>query len=44
MITTEIIVRSYNAVYDKIMSGRNESGKDSKKKVQTKNKANKKSE
>ena len=43
MITTEIIVRGYNAVYDKIMSGRNKSNKDSKKKAQTKNKEVKKS-
>lgn len=44
MITTEIIVRGYNAVYDKIMRGRNESNKDSKKKAQARNKAGKKAE
>ena len=44
MVTTEIVVRGYNAIYDKIMSGRNESNKDSKKKAQAKNKASKKAE
>ncbi len=44
MVTTEIVVRGYNAIYDKIMSGRNESYKDSKKKAQAKNKASKKAE
>ena len=44
MVTTEIIVRGYNAVYDRIMTGRNESGKDSKKKTQTRNKPSKKSD
>ena len=36
MITTEIIVKGYNAVYDKIMSSRNESSKDSRNKTSKK--------
>ena len=36
MITTELVVRGYNAVYDKIMSSKKDPGKNSKKKAQSK--------